>query len=77
MVTIKSKVQDAENKENFKQLSMMSKLVNILFKIGFIPVKKDDNEKRFHSSFTLSRRLDSFLCTLHCICMFSVKLRML
>ena len=42
MVSIKSKVQDAKKEKSFIKLSMMSKIVNILFKIRFIPVKKDE-----------------------------------
>ena len=41
MISIKSKVQDSKKEENLKQLSMMSKIVKILFKIRFIPVKSD------------------------------------
>ena len=41
MVSIKTKVHDVETEDNSKQLSMMSKLVNILIKIRFIPVKND------------------------------------
>ena len=41
MISIKSKVQDSKKEENLKQLSMMSKIVKILFKIRFIPAKND------------------------------------